>query len=231
MKRYVAAVVAVVISVVAIAAIAGAFNASEQTVIQQLKARITALEKKVADLPTRADLDAVDGRVSAAVESINTDITSLFDNEQAMAADIDTLIANDQTLDAAVKTLDSGLKGIVSETGPLAQLNGEILGIQDYVYAKIPPITLSNITPTVVCDGTNCTVDVSWDSDPAATGQVEWGKTLAYGSLTKLQADPLTYHKQRLGTLPQDGTVYHFRVLATTPDQSAAPPDITFVAQ
>jgi hypothetical protein len=204
-----ASIVAIVaIGVAGIAVVTGAFNTTEQATISRMKQRLTAIETR---------LDAIETQVTAQ-SSIPDDIAQLYANDQGISSDIDTLNANDATLDASTKTLDAGLKDLIAPDGPLAQLNAELLALDSYVKDAIPPISLTNITPTVTCDGTNCTVDVSWNSDPAATGQVEWGTDLTYGHLTGQETSLLTFHKQRLGTFPQDGKTYHFRVLATTPE-------------
>jgi hypothetical protein len=207
-----------VVSVLGIAVVTGAFSTTEQNQINRMKQRITALETR---------LDAIDSQATTQAN----DIGQLYANDRGISADIDTLNANDATLKASIDTLDAGLKGIVAQDGPLAQLNGDLLSLREYVEAAIPPIALTGITPTVTCDGTNCVVDVSWSSSPPATGQVEWGETLTYGHLTALETDLLSFHKQRLGTFPQDGKTYHFRVLATTPAQDAIATPMTFATQ
>ena len=54
---------------------------------------------------------------------------------------------------------------------------------------------------------------VSWATDEAATSQVEYGLTTAYGSATALDATLVTGHAQLLTGLSAN-TVYHYRVLS-----------------
>ena len=66
-----------------------------------------------------------------------------------------------------------------------------------------------------VADLTTTTATISWSLDQPATGQVEYGKTAAYGSLSTPE---LTFnysaHVQALTGLAP-GTLYHFRVRST----------------
>jgi hypothetical protein len=52
---------------------------------------------------------------------------------------------------------------------------------------------------------------VSWTTDVAATSQVEYGTTTAYGTLTTLDVNLLTSHVTPLAGL-STGTLYHYRV-------------------
>jgi hypothetical protein len=113
----------------------------------------------------------------------------------------------------------------------MRQLNDEILALDARIDAIVPPIALTGIAPIVTCAATTCTVYVEWFSDPPATGQVEWGPTTAYGTKTRVEADLLPYHKQRIGTFPADGAVYHFRVIATNPAAGAASASTGFVSR
>lgn len=171
-----------------------------------------------------ADEKAVLNKIRGRISKVEMRATSLEvarqvgeANDIAMAADIETLDAND-------RILDEGFKGFVAPDGPLAQLNQLILDVD----ARIPRIALTGIRPLVDCDGTNCIVDVEWFSDPPATGQVEWGTTRSYGNKTGGEARALAYHKQRIGTFPQDGSIRHFRIIATTPEEESTSPATGF---
>jgi len=109
-------------------------------------------------------------------------------NLMAMAVDIDTLDQNTQALDARLAALE---------------------GAQE-------AFTFSNITASVSppCTVGNCYVDISWNVEPCATGQVEWGRTEAYGNLTTLETGLLCFHRQRISGLDPD-TEYHYRIIAT----------------
>ena len=126
--------------------------------------------------------------------------------------------------------IDAGLLDLTMEDGVLWQLDRNLLATQEIVFAEHPSIELTNITAEVECDGTECVVDVSWNSDPPATGQLEWGLTEEYGNLGGKEDKLLGFHRQRLGTLPEDGTEYHYRVLADIPDVGEAMVEMQFVS-
>jgi hypothetical protein len=52
---------------------------------------------------------------------------------------------------------------------------------------------------------------ITWTTNIAATSQVEYGTTTAYGSLSSLDSNLVTAHSQTLSGL-QAGTTYHYRV-------------------
>lgn len=171
--------------------IAAGFTSTERDTIKRMKARITALEQQ-------AERDAA--------------------SWETLAADIDTIVANQDVLDDRTAALDAGLSELVADGGPIWQIDHNLAMTQEIVFEAHPPIALTDINPIVACDGILCTVDVEWNSEPPATGQVEWGETTAYGNLTTKEEDLLGYHKQRIGVFAEDGSTYHFRVLAEIPD-------------
>ncbi len=67
----------------------------------------------------------------------------------------------------------------------------------------ISQIAVSGITTTGA--------SISWTTDVAATSQVEYGTTTAYGTLTTLNSTLATSHSQALTGLTL-GTLYHYRV-------------------
>ncbi|MBI3804681.1 MAG: fibronectin type III domain-containing protein [Nitrospirae bacterium] len=54
-------------------------------------------------------------------------------------------------------------------------------------------------------------VTISWGTDEPATTQIEYGETVAYGTLTTLNATLLNSHSQTVTNL-QNNTTYHYRV-------------------
>lgn len=58
---------------------------------------------------------------------------------------------------------------------------------------------------------TSTTATVSWNVAPGATGQVEYGPTASYGSVSTLETNYLTGHSQNLSALSA-GITYHYRV-------------------
>jgi len=185
------------------------FTEAETKTIRNMKQRMTRIETThAADLATlRAEADAV-----------AADLAALRDSVDGLTGDVDVLAANDLILSGDIETIDVGLRDLVSDDGPLAQIDRNLLMTQRIVFEAHPPIALTDISPVVACDGTSCTVDVEWTSEPPATGQVEWGLDETYGNVTTKEDALLGFHRQRIGTFPQDGTTYHFRVLADLPE-------------
>jgi len=145
---------------------------------------LIALSVGAFTAPEKTTIAAMKARITA-LEGLTT---SQQANLAAMAADIDTLDQNTQALDARLSALE---------------------GAQE-------AFTFSNITASVSppCTVGNCYVDISWNVEPCATGQVEWGKTETYGNLTTLETNFLCFHRQRISGLDPD-TEYHYRIIAT----------------
>ena len=196
------AVAATGISVVLIGVAVVGFTPTEQQTIKQMKARMARIEATHA----------------TEVDALTAEVQVLQDSIDGIVGDLDVLMANQLTFASDVDILDAGLQSIVADDGPLAQIDRNLAMTQAIVFEAHPPIALTDITPLVACDGTTCTVDVEWRSDPPATGQVEWGTDASYGNTTGLEDELLAYHRQRIGTFPQDGATYHFRVVATIPE-------------
>ncbi|MEW6682011.1 MAG: fibronectin type III domain-containing protein [Nitrospirota bacterium] len=74
--------------------------------------------------------------------------------------------------------------------------------------ADTTPPGLSNITSGSV---TSAAASITWVTNEAATTQVDYGTTTAYGASTTLDATLVTAHSAALVGL-QGGTTYHFRV-------------------
>ncbi len=81
-------------------------------------------------------------------------------------------------------------------------------------------VTVSNadttppaITAVAVGNVTSGGASITWSTGEAATSQVEYGTTTAYGSLTPLDAALVTGHSVPLGGLSAD-TTYHYRVIS-----------------
>ena len=88
------------------------------------------------------------------------------------------------------------------------------------------PITVANPTQTGIRNVTVTTTPtgatIAWDVTPAATGQVRYGPTSAYGKTSALEASPLTHHVQQITGLVPD-TTYHFAI-----ESGGTSPDATF---
>jgi len=91
-----------------------------------------------------------------------------------------------------------------------------------------PPPTSVTISQLSVSNLTTTSATVTWTTDIAATSQVEYGSTTAYGSMTPLDSQLVTAHSVPLGAL-QPGSVYHFRVHSKpSSGNDTAGPDGTF---
>jgi|GEM_PF-1975065 len=108
----------------------------------------------------------------------------------------------------------------------------------DFTLTTAPPDTTPPVISGVTSSGiTSNGATINWATDEAASTQVEYGTTTAYGSLTTLNAALVTAHSQAITDLTAS-TLYHYRVRsrdeagneAISPDftlTTAAPPDTT----
>ena len=95
--------------------------------------------------------------------------------------------------DAAANVATSGDNTFVTSAAP------------DTTPPVISGITASNLTGTGAV--------ITWSTNEAATSQVEFGTTIAYGSLSTLNSTFVTSHSRSLsGLIP--ATTYHFRVIS-----------------
>ncbi|MBI3805610.1 MAG: fibronectin type III domain-containing protein [Nitrospirae bacterium] len=100
-----------------------------------------------------------------------------------------------------------------------------------------PPLISGSAAGNITATGAT----ISWNTDEAATSQVEYGPTSSYGSLSPLNTTLLTNHSQALTNL-NSATTYHYRILSkdgvgntsvsgdgtfTTQQISSQPPDTT----
>ncbi len=70
------------------------------------------------------------------------------------------------------------------------------------------PPTISAVASSNI---TSASADITWTTDEAATTQIEYGLTIAYGNQTTLDSNLITAHSQTLSTLETD-TLFHYRV-------------------
>jgi hypothetical protein len=115
----------------------------------------------------------------------------------------------------------------------------------------VPPTTTTTTTTTTVPPTTTTTVPasggpvisglavsnitttgatVSWNTDTAAIGQVEYGTSVSYGTTTAPDAVAATVHSQTLAGLTPL-TVYHFRARSTNAGGLTVTTDQTFTTQ
>ncbi|HXK88055.1 MAG TPA: family 10 glycosylhydrolase [Phycisphaerae bacterium] len=83
--------------------------------------------------------------------------------------------------------------------------------------------TISN----VAADPQDTSATITWTTDQAATSQVEYGLTTAYGTLTPLDSNLVTNHSVTLTNL-QPATTYHYRVISTNAYGNRTSGDFTF---
>lgn len=83
---------------------------------------------------------------------------------------------------------------------------------------------ISNVNATNV---TNAAATITWDTDPAGTTQVEYGKTTSYGSSTTLNSSLVSSHSQTITGLDPK-TLYHYRVKSNNSNGNSVSGDYTF---
>ncbi|MCC6484366.1 MAG: family 10 glycosylhydrolase [Armatimonadetes bacterium] len=99
-----------------------------------------------------------------------------------------------------------------------------LMSEQNFVLGGTPPPQISGVGVNSV---TNTSATVQWTTDQAASSQVEYGITAAYGQSTSIDNTPVTSHSMALtGLLPS--TTYHFRVKSTAPSGTSTSSDYTF---
>ena len=164
------------LSIGAIALVVTAFTPSEQKTIRNMKQRMTRIEATAAadKAAWQAEADVQAQRISSledAIDGITGDLTVLNENQVILSNDIDII--------------DAGLSGLVAKDGPLAQIDANLKMTQEIVFAAHPQIAITDIATSSTCEATICTAVIEWNSEPAATGQVEWGLTPEYGNFTQ----------------------------------------------
>jgi hypothetical protein len=93
-------------------------------------------------------------------------------------------------------------------------------------------VTVNNVPPVIsnIASGspTTTTATITWATDTAASSQVDYGTTNAYGSSTTLGSTLVTSHSQVVSGL-QPATTYHFRVRSANANGASASGDNTFI--
>ena len=88
-----------------------------------------------------------------------------------------------------------------------------------------PPV----ISGVVLSEASPTGITVTWNTDEVAFGQVEYGLSVDYGTLTSPEESPGTAHSIRIDGLSA-GVVFHFRVHSTDEsDNESASGDRTFI--
>ncbi|MBN2317858.1 MAG: fibronectin type III domain-containing protein [Acidobacteria bacterium] len=94
------------------------------------------------------------------------------------------------------------------EAGNLA-VSGDYTFTTSEVFDTTPPVISAVAASGITENGAT----ISWTTNEASTGRVEYGTTAGYGSTTNLNTAMQTSHVQALSGLT-GGTLYHFRVLS-----------------
>ncbi|NNE08910.1 MAG: hypothetical protein HKN20_10165 [Gemmatimonadetes bacterium] len=90
---------------------------------------------------------------------------------------------------------------------------------------SIPPV----ISSIVLSDATSSSITVTWLTDEAAAGQIEYGLDTTYGSQTTLEPEYDTDHAVQIAGLTAD-VVFHYRILSRDPSgNESRSGDRTFV--
>src|SRR3984893_1830192 len=130
-------------------------------------------------------------------------------------------------ISAALGTLTVGTyTGHVTVTAPGATNSPASIPVTFTVAADVPPVISSAATSSITSSG----AAISWTTDKAASSQVRYGTTTAYGNSSPLDTTLATTHIVTLSGLTA-GTLYHYQVQSAdsigTVGTSA---DLTFTA-
>lgn len=113
------------------------------------------------------------------------------------------------TLSAGTHTLYVRGREAGTAIGSISILN------QGGTVSNLPPVTLPpSILNPGVASVTASSAYITWDTDAAASTQVVYGLTSAYGSQTSLDSSAVTTHYQTLSGLAAN-TLYHYAVVST----------------
>jgi parallel beta-helix repeat protein len=82
-----------------------------------------------------------------------------------------------------------------------------------FTTATAPDTTAPTISGVTAGSITSSGATITWTTNEAATTQVEYGATTAYGSFSTLDSGLVTQHSATLGNLASS-TTYHFRVIS-----------------
>jgi hypothetical protein len=170
-----------------------------------------------------------DGTGNPAVSRINiTDITSnsalvTWTTDQPAASQVEygattaygllSEFHSGLTTDHSVKL--TGLTPLTTyDVGALSTNSSGLVGASaNVIFATTGPAGAPAVSLVIANDVTTSSARISWDSDQAATSQVEYGPTLTYGSLSAFIASPVTSHSMLVTGLTP-GTTYEYSALS-----------------
>lgn len=109
--------------------------------------------------------------------------------------------------------------------------SGELLTSGDYNFTTGTTTTPSNtglqISQVAFSNLGSSSITITWHTNLAASSQIEYGVTTAYGSFSPLNSAQVTNHSQALSNLTP-ATTYHFRVHSQTSSGAAVSGDSVF---
>ncbi len=108
-------------------------------------------------------------------------------------------------------------------TVAVGQVTGNMYELNLLLGGTVPP-QISNVQAAGI---TSSAATITWTTSQAASSQVEYGTTAAYGSLTPLDGNPVTSHSVGLSGLAAN-TLYHYRVISANGNGSSTSGDYTF---
>jgi type VI protein secretion system component Hcp len=182
--------------------------------------------------PVILDIVVSGNSTSGAIVSWLTDEASTSQVEYGTTTEYGNLT----TLDANLVTLRAQtLSGLLAGTTYHFRIHstdgaGNEVVSEDRTFATVaePDTTPPVISFVMSGNVSNRGATITWTTNEAADTQVEYGPTSDYGSLTTLDAVPVTSHSQNLSGLAA-GTLYHFRVLSSDDSGNvSASDDFTF---
>ncbi|MDD5342579.1 MAG: fibronectin type III domain-containing protein [Patescibacteria group bacterium] len=171
---------------------------------------------------TNATGSSIDLSWTAPGDDVNSGTASLYDVRYSTSNitggnwSSATQATGEPTPSIAGSTESITVSGLNSETAYYFALktSDEVPNVSGL--SNVPSLATLDITAPVISNISSGTpgetsATITWDTNEAATSQVEYGPTTSYGSMTTLDADLVTAHSVAITGLTRD-TDYHFRV-------------------
>jgi hypothetical protein len=162
--------------------------------------------------PVISAVTATNISTSGATISWTTNIAATSQVEYGTTTAYGSLSSLDSTLVTSHNQTLSGLVGCTTYHYRVRSADGTgtltVSGDSSFTTTANPGPVVSALTATNI---STSGASISWTTNIAATSQVEYGTTTAYGSLSSLDSTLVTAHSQSLSGL-QAGTTYHYRV-------------------